>query len=124
MAMPLEPRCENRVRYLKARLALREEKFYTAPAFRCSFPFVLECHFEIRAEATRTALETPVSILNFENCYMEFLNVKQTCRSPLWSSGQSSWLQIQRSWVRFPVLPDFLGSSGSGTGSTQPREDN
>jgi hypothetical protein len=24
--------------------------------------------------------------------------------------------------VRFPVLPDFLRSSGSGTGSTQPRE--
>jgi hypothetical protein len=43
---------------------------------------------------------------------------------PLWSSGESSWLQIQRSRVRFPTLPDFLRSSGSGTGSTQPREDN
>jgi hypothetical protein len=43
---------------------------------------------------------------------------------PLWSSGQSSWLQIQRSGVRFPALPDFLRSSGSGTGSTQPHEDN
>jgi hypothetical protein len=43
---------------------------------------------------------------------------------PLWSSGQSFWLQIQRSWVRFPALPDFLRSSRSGTGSTQPREDN
>jgi hypothetical protein len=43
---------------------------------------------------------------------------------PLWSSGQSFWLQIQGSWVRFPGLPDFLRSSGSGTGSTQPREDN
>jgi hypothetical protein len=42
----------------------------------------------------------------------------------LWSSGQSSWLQILRSRVRFPVIPDFLRSSGSGTGSTQPREDN
>jgi hypothetical protein len=39
---------------------------------------------------------------------------------PLWSSGQSSWLQIHRSPVRFPALPDFLRSSGSGTGSTQP----
>jgi hypothetical protein len=29
-----------------------------------------------------------------------------------------------RSRVRFPALPDFLRSSGSGTGSTQPREDN
>ena len=45
-------------------------------------------------------------------------------RPPLWSSGQSFWLQIQRSRVRFPVLPDFLSSSGSGTGSTQPREVN
>ena len=43
-------------------------------------------------------------------------------RPPLWSSGQSLWLQIQRSRVRSPALPDFLSSSGSGTGSTQPRE--
>jgi hypothetical protein len=43
---------------------------------------------------------------------------------PLWSSGQSSRLQIQRSRIRFPALPDFLRSSGSGTGSTQPREYN
>ena len=45
-------------------------------------------------------------------------------RPPLWSSGQSFWLQIQRSRFRFPALPDFLSSSGSGTGSTQPREVN
>ena len=45
-------------------------------------------------------------------------------RPPLWSSGQSFWIQIQRSRVRFPALPDFLSSSGSGTGSTQPREVN
>ena len=45
-------------------------------------------------------------------------------RPPLWSSGQSFWLQIQRSRVRFPALADFLSSSGSGTGSTQPREVN
>jgi hypothetical protein len=43
---------------------------------------------------------------------------------PLWPSGQSFWLQIQRSWVRFPALPDFLRSNGSGTGPTQPLEDN
>jgi hypothetical protein len=42
----------------------------------------------------------------------------------LWSSGQSFWLQIQRSRIRFPALPDFLRSRGSGTGSTQPHEDN
>ena len=45
-------------------------------------------------------------------------------RPPLWSSGQSFWLQIQRSRVRFLALPDSLSSSGSGTGSTQPREVN
>jgi hypothetical protein len=45
-------------------------------------------------------------------------------RPPLWSSGQSFWLQIQRSRVRSPALPVFLSSSGSGTGSTQPREVN
>jgi hypothetical protein len=41
-----------------------------------------------------------------------------------WFSSQSSRLQIQTSRVRFPALPDFPRSSGSGTGSTQPREDN
>jgi hypothetical protein len=45
-------------------------------------------------------------------------------RPPLWSIGQSFWLQIQRSRVRFSALPDFLRSRGPGTGSTQPREDN
>jgi hypothetical protein len=43
--------------------------------------------------------------------------------TPLWSSGQSSWQLTQRSRVRFPALPDFLSSSGSGTGFTQLRED-
>jgi hypothetical protein len=42
----------------------------------------------------------------------------------LWYSGQSSWLQIQRSRVRVQALPDFLRSSGSGTLFTQPRESN
>jgi hypothetical protein len=35
-------------------------------------------------------------------------------RPPLWSSGQSSLLQVQRFRVRFLELPDFLRSSGSG----------
>jgi hypothetical protein len=53
-----------------------------------------------------------------------FRSVCVYTRPPLWSSGQSSWLQIQRSRFRFPALPDFLRSSKFGTGSTQPREDN
>jgi hypothetical protein len=35
---------------------------------------------------------------------------------PVWSSGQSFWLQIQRSQVRFPDLPDFLRSRGVWNG--------
>jgi hypothetical protein len=35
-----------------------------------------------------------------------------------------SWLQIQRSGVRFQALVYYLGSGWSGTGSTQPREYN
>jgi hypothetical protein len=42
---------------------------------------------------------------------------------PVWSSGQSSSPLTQKFLVRFPALPNFLPSSGSGTVSTQPRED-
>jgi hypothetical protein len=45
-------------------------------------------------------------------------------RPSLWSSGQSSWLQIQRSRVPFPELPDFLKSSGSGSECTGPHKEN
>jgi hypothetical protein len=38
--------------------------------------------------------------------------------------GQSFWLQIRSSLVRFPIPPDFLRSRGSGTGSAQPRDEN
>jgi hypothetical protein len=44
-------------------------------------------------------------------------------RPPLWSSGQSLATDPEVRF-RFPALPDFLRSSGSGTGSTQPREYN
>ena len=37
-------------------------------------------------------------------------------------NGLLCGLPIQRSRVQSPALPDFLSSSGSGTGSTQPRE--
>jgi hypothetical protein len=57
-------------------------------------------------------------------------------RPHLWFSGQSSWLQIQRSLGRFPALPDFLERDplslvsiteellewkSSGSGSRKPR---
>jgi hypothetical protein len=38
--------------------------------------------------------------------------------APVW------WSEFQTSRVLFLALPDFLTSSGSGMGSTQPREDN
>jgi hypothetical protein len=68
--------------------------------------------------------------INFANSAVNakmFINLNHTIcfdRPPLWSSGQSSWLQIQRPRVWFPVLSDFLRSSGSRTGSTYPRGDN
>jgi hypothetical protein len=40
---------------------------------------------------------------------------------PLWSEFLATYPEVR---VRFPALPDFLISSGSGTGSTQPREYN
>jgi hypothetical protein len=52
--------------------------------------------------------------------FLIFLTVKIHLEPPPWSSGQTSWLQTQRSRVRMPMLPDFLSGSGSGTGSTQP----
>jgi hypothetical protein len=55
---------------------------------------------------------------------MEFFFNVSWLGLPLWSSSESSWLQIQRSWIRFLSLPDFLRSSGSAMGSTQPREYN
>jgi hypothetical protein len=53
----------------------------------------------------------------------QFLDCRLNKKWPLWSSGQSFWLQIQRYRVRLPGLPDFLRSRGPGTGSTQPSED-
>jgi hypothetical protein len=60
---------------------------------------------------------------NLENVVttLRCLLLVYACWPPLCSIGQSSWLQV---WDRFPALPDFLRSSGSGTGSTQPREYN
>jgi hypothetical protein len=44
-------------------------------------------------------------------------NISNLCRI------EGTWLQIRWSRIRFPALPDFLRSSGSGTGSTEPRQD-
>jgi hypothetical protein len=59
-----------------------------------------------------------------DNVMTFFLILLHVERPPLWSSGQSSCTQIQRSRVGFPALPNFLTSSGSGMGSNQPSEYN
>jgi hypothetical protein len=54
-----------------------------------------------------------------------FLVVRPTYSSkgpPLWSSGQSSWLQIRR--PGFDSRHYQKKSSGSGSGSTQPHDYN
>jgi len=94
------------------------------------------CHISRlkRARSITGWFESRVAIPRYAgvgNCSAN-LTIRNSCFSlpvvwgwpPLWSSGQNFWLQIQRSRVRSPALPDFLSSSGSGTGSTQPREVN
>jgi hypothetical protein len=78
---------------------------------------------ETRFDTRRTNVCVRVRLM-----FCNLILVLLTCISghkkpPLCSSNQSSWLQTQRCWVRFPALPDFLNSIGSGTGSTRPRED-
>ena len=65
---------------------------------------------------------------NFENFPKDDLNLVKFfpavyLSKPARTSFKNQY-EIQRSRVRFPALPDFLSSSGSGTGSTQPREVN
>jgi len=76
----------------------------------CNNPLVLVTFWEVRRRSNFAHIGIVICIC--------------TTWPPLWSSGQSFWLLIQRSRVRSPALPDFLSSSGSGTGSTQPREVN
>ena len=95
-----------------------------------------------------TVAHLPVALLNTNECYNQqntifsknnavsakkwlaiirrnYNNTKKGILLPkLYIFPVSFWLQIQRSRVRLPALPDFLSSSGSGTGSTQPREVN
>jgi hypothetical protein len=64
------------------------------------------------------------SVLDIITCY---ITMAADCDAALWWDRgflTEFLLQIQRSRVRFLALPDFLRSRRSGTGSTQPREDN
>jgi hypothetical protein len=79
---------------------------------------VLFCHFTVcvyiifRDIISRSPLAVP------------YINIDVTgIRLPLWSSGQSSWLQIRRPGFDSRHYQEKK-SNGSGTGSTQPREYN
>ena len=84
--------------------------------------------FEVSCVYTSDCRSTFMTRIFFSFIFPNILEgksmVNDKVRPPLWSSGLSFWLQIQRSRVRFPALPDFLSSSGSGTESTQPRDVN
>jgi predicted ferric reductase len=93
---------------------------------RCKL-FGCTCLHAITSNMTvilKSRLSNFVAVVQVHISHICFWITSHQLRPPLWSSGQSSWLQIQRSQVRFPALPDFLRSSGYGTGSTQPCEDN
>jgi hypothetical protein len=75
----------------------------------------LQTSYEHCCQYAPTCLGNMFMRVNFIE-HKEFYIVEYNIRQPLWSNGQSSWLQIQRSGVPFPALPDFLRSSGSGTG--------
>jgi hypothetical protein len=90
-------------------------------AYRSYFGFVFEeSLIQISFVTPRFLDEQESKRMRSQRLKCELLHITW---SPLWSSGQSCWLQIQRCRVRFPALPDFLSSS-SRTEPTQPREDN
>jgi hypothetical protein len=77
----------------------------------------------VRATERKGPRGRSVSCRRCSNTAIEFGWAVVDAATASGSSGQSSWLLTQRSRLRFPALPDFLSSSGSGTGSTQPHED-
>jgi hypothetical protein len=51
-------------------------------------------------------------------CNVGSSKIRGFLRPPLWFNVQSSYLESQRSRIRFPTLPDFLSGSGFATRST------
>jgi hypothetical protein len=91
----------------------RNEKF--APRSERARSEVLECN--MGQDAGFLGIVWKQDRIYLTAC-MHFVLVSAPSRPPQWSSGQCSWLLTQMSWLRFSALPDFLSSSGSGTGST------
>jgi ABC-type phosphonate transport system ATPase subunit len=68
----------------------------------------VETAAEIHHQFVSVYSEDVMNRQNVAKWCREFEAGRSDVRPPLWSSGQSSWLQIQRSRVRFPTLPDFF----------------
>jgi hypothetical protein len=83
--------------------------------FKC---VAYSCWFRCIMDYQRKRVMRTMSLRNLKLLKMLF----QLQRPPLWSSGQSSWLQIRR--PGFDSRHYQKKSSVSGTGSTQPREYN
>jgi hypothetical protein len=87
-------------------------------------------HASTLKRSKRTDCNTDSSpVLTFLHDMFTFLHVRRSCfvlhnfwaSEVLWSEFLATDPEVR---VRFPTQPDFLRSSGSGTGSTQPREYN
>jgi hypothetical protein len=85
-------------------------------------PYISKCFHDIVSSfgGRCTCAKNPVTHVSMRRYMFE----GRLSGNRLWSNGLSSWLQIQRFRVRFPALPDFQRIIGSGTRSTQSREDN
>ena len=128
--LPPIPTCQNGPRFVQLSILRRID---CSRVFTISKLFVKMCRYNGECAVIDfvilVLLYRTMFLFKFINCHYDtscyhFCYLSACMGPPLWSSGQSFWPQIQRSWVRFPALPDFLSSSGSGTGSTQPREVN
>ena len=73
------------------------------PNSNLNLPFV---KLPLALRASPSSVGTPNIVNLDELCYNED-ECEVSFDNCLWSSGQSFWLQIQRSRVRFPALPDF-----------------
>jgi hypothetical protein len=97
--------------HLPAHKAEFKEAFTSSIRFHCmALVYGTQCSCTISVERSPSNVDTKI---NSE--YTQY-------GPPLWSSGQSSWLQILRPGFESRHYQEK--SSGSGTGSTQPREYN
>jgi hypothetical protein len=67
----------------------------------------------------KSVLYRSANILKHYYCY--FTHLIALCEPPLWSSGQTSWLQIQRSRVQSRITAELLEWKSSGSSSRKPR---